>query len=102
MPLIVIWGFSIIVCALPGPEQSFPHNLKDGGAYAALVGATLGLAAAWRWELAGGALAFGAGLVGAALAWRADAGLGANCLFVANGALFVIAGWLGREARLRG
>jgi hypothetical protein len=94
VPVLLVWGFSIIVCAV-GPVRSLPATLPDSVAYVAMIVALLALAVAWKWELAGSLLSLAGVAVGAAYNWRGLLFPGAVVPLVA--VLFLLSWWLNRR-----
>ncbi len=69
--IILFWGYFILGHLLgDAGSPSRPLTTADYLGITALVVSLVGLAVAWKWELAGSLLTFGAVLIGALVNWR--------------------------------
>jgi hypothetical protein len=98
--ILSFWGF-FIIAHLVGDEgqASRPLNERDYIGLAAMGTWLVGLLAAWKWELAGGAMALVAVLVGGIANWLTFAFPGPLIAFTA--ALFIASWWLHGSAGTR-
>jgi hypothetical protein len=101
--IILFWGFFIaagLVGTILGDPSSQPwHTLpiRDRIGFTLMLAWLLGLALAWKWELAGAALTLAAILIEAFfINWKVVAGLG--MLPPITAVLFVFCWWLGRQS----
>ena len=91
--IILFWGVMIV-----GSFSSRPLPMHDRMGLTLMFAWLLGLALAWRWELAGAALTLAAFLIEAFfINWRAVAGLG--MLPPITALLFLLCWWMGRQSR---
>ncbi|QQS46180.1 MAG: hypothetical protein IPM66_20045 [Acidobacteriota bacterium] len=69
--IILFWGYFILGHLLgDAGSPSRPLTTADYLGITALVVSLVGLAAAWKWELAGSLVTLGAVLIGALVNWR--------------------------------
>jgi hypothetical protein len=96
--ILLFWGF-FLIAHLIGDEgsPSRPLNWSDYTIVSALLLSLVGLALAWKWELAGAALTLAAVLVCAAVNWKIVAFPGT--LIPVTAVLFVASWWLRRGPR---
>ncbi len=98
--IILFWGF-FITAGLVGivrGEQTWPLSMHDRMGMTLMFAWLLGLALAWKWELAGAALTLTAILIQAFfINWRVVAGLG--MLPPITALLFLLCWWVGRHSR---
>ena len=96
--IILFWGFFIVagfVGSIRGEHSSGPLSLHDRIGLTLMFAWLLGLALAWKWELAGAALTLTAILIQAFfINWRVLEGLGILPPFTAL--LFLLCWWMGR------
>lgn len=65
--ILLFWGYFIVAHLFGDPAQFLALTAKDALQLAMMVLWLVGLAAAWRWELAGAIVAVAAGLIGGLL-----------------------------------
>ncbi len=91
--IILFWGVMIV-----GSFSSRPLPMHDRMGLTLMFAWLLGLALAWKWELAGAALTLAAFLIQAFfINWRVVAGLG--MLPPITALLFLLCWWVGRQSR---
>ena len=91
--IILFWGVMIV-----GSFSSRPLPMHDRMGLTLMFAWLLGLALAWRWELAGAALTLAAFLIEAFfINWRVVAGFG--MLPPITALLFLLCWWVGRQSR---
>ncbi len=91
--IILFWGVMIV-----GSFSSRPLPMRDRMGLTLMFAWLLGLALAWRWELAGAALTLAAFLIEAFfINWKVVAGLG--MLPPITALLFLLCWWMGRQSR---
>ena len=99
--IILFWGVFIVgsfLESIRGGHPSGPLSMHDRMGLTLMFAWLLGLALAWRWELAGAALTLAAFLIEAFfINWRVVAGLG--MLPPITALLFLICWWMGRQSR---
>lgn len=96
--VLCVWGF-FIVGHLVGDagEDSRPLVVQDYLLLTAMGAWLAGLAIAWKWEIAGGALSLAALILGAIVNWRL---LTFPFLLIAVAAvLFLVSGWISHRTR---
>jgi hypothetical protein len=98
--VILFWGFFItagVVASIQGHPNGSLHSMHDRLGFALMLAWLLGLALAWKWELAGATLTLAAILIPAFfINWRVLEGLGV--LPPITAILFVFCWWLGRQS----
>jgi hypothetical protein len=96
--ILLFWGW-FLIAHLFGEEgrPSRPPVWQDYVGLTALVVSLVGLAIAWKWELAGGALTLAAVAVGAFINWQVLVFPYALIWFAA--VLFLACGWMSRARR---
>jgi hypothetical protein len=98
--IILFWGV-FITAGLVGivrGEQTWPLSMHDRMGLTLMFAWLLGLALAWRWELAVATLTLAAFLIEAFfINWRVVAGLG--ILPPITALLFLLCWWVGRQSR---
>jgi uncharacterized membrane protein (GlpM family) len=96
--ILLFWGF-FLASHLLGDEgrPSRPLNAADYAIVASLVAALAGLAASWRWELAGAVTTLLAIVVCAALNWKVLVFPGT--LIPVTAVLFLTAWWISHRRR---
>jgi hypothetical protein len=94
--ILGFWGF-FIVGHLVGDqgEATRPLNTNDYIGLAAMAASLAGLALAWKWEFAGGAITLVAVLIGAAVNWRVL--LFPGTLIPLAAVLFLACWWMSRS-----
>jgi hypothetical protein len=98
--ILLVWGVFLIAHLVgDAGRASRPLNGDDYIVLAAMGGWLAGLALAWKWELAGGALTLAAVVTGAAVNWGVV--MFPGTLVPVAGALFVLSWWLGPGVRSR-
>ena len=99
--IILFWGFFItapLVGSIRGEHSSGPLSMHDRMGLTLMFAWLLGLALAWKWELAGAALTLTAILIDAFfINWKVVAGLG--MLPPITALLFLLCWWMGRQSR---
>jgi hypothetical protein len=97
--IILFWGIFIVgslLDSIRGGHPSGPLSMHDRMGLTLMFVWLLGLALAWRWELAGAALTLAAFLIEAFfINWRVVAGFG--ILPPITALLFLIVWWMGRQ-----
>ena len=97
--IILFWGIFIVgsfLDSIRGGHPSGPLSMHDRMGLTLMFAWLLGLAFAWRWELAGAALTLAAFLIEAFfINWRVVAGFG--ILPPITALLFLIVWWMGRQ-----
>ncbi|MGO8929182.1 MAG: hypothetical protein ACLQU3_20135 [Limisphaerales bacterium] len=99
--IILFWGIFIVgsfLDSIRGGHPSGPLSMHDRIGFTLMLAWLLGLALAWRWELAGAALTLAAVLIHAFfINPRVVEGLG--MLPPITALLFVLCWWVGRQSR---
>ncbi|MGA2243158.1 MAG: hypothetical protein ABSH11_14130 [Verrucomicrobiota bacterium] len=99
--IILFWGIFIVgsfVSSIRGGHSSGPLSMHDRMGLTLMFAWLLGLALAWKWELAGAALTLAAILIEAFfINWKVVAGLG--MLPPITALLFLLCWWMGRQSR---
>lgn len=100
--ILLFWGWFLIahlVAHLAG-EGALPSRLvsSDTVVLTAVVVSLVGLAVAWKWELAGGAMTLAAVLIGALFNWRVVGVTSPYILIPFTAAMFVTCWWMNRGA----
>jgi hypothetical protein len=93
--ILLFWGFFFVAHLVDDAGRSSrPLNTNDYIILTSLGFSLAGLAAAWKWELAGGLLALGSISLCALANWRVLASPGA--LIPVTACLFLMSWWSGR------
>ena len=99
--IILFWVIMIVgsfLESIRGGHPSGPLSMHDRMGLTLMFAWLLGLALAWKWELAGAALTLAAFLIQAFfINWRVVAGLG--MLPPITALLFLLCWWMGRQSR---
>jgi hypothetical protein len=99
--IILFWGIFIVgsfLESIRGGRPSGPLSIHDRMGLTLMFVWLLGLALAWKWELAGAALTLTAILIQAFFVnWRVVAGFG--MLLPITALLFLLCWWMGRQPR---
>ncbi|MGD0017290.1 MAG: hypothetical protein ABSC38_07230 [Verrucomicrobiia bacterium] len=99
--IILFWGLFItapLVGSIRGEHSSGPLSMHDRMGLTLMFAWLLGLALAWKWELAGAALTLTAILIEAFfINWKVVMGLG--MLPPITALLFLLCWWIGRQSR---
>jgi hypothetical protein len=94
--ILLFWGFFLVAHLLREEGRpSRPLNAADYAIVASIMTALVGLAVAWRWELAGAVTTLLAILVCAALNWKVMVFPGT--LIPVAALLYLTASWIGRR-----
>ena len=98
--IILFWGIFIVgsfLDSIRGGHPSGPLSMHDRMGLTLMFAWLLGLALAWRWELAGAALTLAAFLIEAFfINWRVVVGFG--ILPPITALLFLLCWWMGRQS----
>lgn len=96
--IILFWGYFILGHLLGGAgSPSRPLTTSDYLGITAMVVSLVGLAASWKWELAGSLVTLGAVLIGAVVNWRVL--IFPGTLIPITALLFLLVWWMNRAGR---
>jgi hypothetical protein len=93
--ILLFWGWFLLAHLFgEAGRPSRPLVTNDYVGLTAIVGSLVGVAIAWKWELAGGLLTLAAIFIGAFVNWRVL--ISPGILIAVDGLLFLLCWWISR------